>query len=42
MNMFVKAHGGTVEISSTAAHGTLATVRIPRQCQVRVQAEMAT
>ncbi|WP_058049109.1 hybrid sensor histidine kinase/response regulator [Janthinobacterium sp. Ant5-2-1] len=42
VNMFVKAHGGTVEISSTAAHGTLATVRIPRQCQVRVQAEMAT
>ncbi len=42
VNMFVKAHGGTVELSSTAAHGTLATVRIPRQCQVRVQAEMAT
>lgn len=42
VNMFVKAHGGTVEISSTAAQGTLATVRIPRQCQVRVQADMAT
>jgi signal transduction histidine kinase len=40
--MFVKAHGGTVEISSTAAQGTLATVRIPRQCQVCVQAGMTT
>ncbi|MEX0140641.1 hybrid sensor histidine kinase/response regulator [Janthinobacterium lividum] len=42
VNMFVKAHGGTVEISSTAAQGTLATVRIPRQCQVRVQAGLVT
>ncbi|PJJ19122.1 His Kinase A (phospho-acceptor) domain-containing protein [Janthinobacterium sp. OK676] len=42
VNMFVKAHGGTVEISSTAAQGTLATVRIPRQCQVCVQAGLAT
>jgi signal transduction histidine kinase len=42
VNMFVKAHGGTVELSSTAAQGTLATVRIPRQCQVRVQAGTAT
>jgi signal transduction histidine kinase len=42
VNMFVKAHGGTVEISSTAAQGTLATVRIPRQCQVCVQAGMTT
>ena len=42
VNMFVKAHGGTVELSSTAAQDTLATVRIPRHCQVRVQAEMAT
>jgi signal transduction histidine kinase len=41
-NMFVKAHGGTLEISSTAAQGTLATVRIPRQCQVRVQAGLST
>ncbi|MGK5012984.1 hybrid sensor histidine kinase/response regulator [Janthinobacterium sp. MDB2-8] len=42
VNMFVKAHGGTVELSSTAAQGTVATVRIPRQCQVRVQAGLAT
>ncbi|WFR78537.1 hybrid sensor histidine kinase/response regulator [Janthinobacterium rivuli] len=42
VNMFVKAHGGTVELTSTAAQGTLATVRIPRQCQVRVQAGLAT
>src|SRR5450830_718950 len=42
VNMFVKAHGGTVELSSTATQGTLATVRIPRQCQVRVQAGLAT
>ena len=42
VNMFVKAHGGTVEISSTVAQGTLATVRIPRQCQVRVQAGLST
>ena len=41
-NMFVKAHGGTLELSSTAAQGTLATVRIPRQCQVCVQAGRAT
>ncbi|PHV31021.1 hybrid sensor histidine kinase/response regulator [Janthinobacterium sp. BJB312] len=42
VNMFVKAHGGTVELTSTAAQGTLATVRIPRQCQVRVQAGLST
>ena len=42
VNMFVKAHGGTLELSSTATQGTLATVRIPRQCQVRVQAGLAT
>ncbi|PLY40953.1 hybrid sensor histidine kinase/response regulator [Janthinobacterium sp. ROICE36] len=42
VNMFVKAHGGTVELSSTSTQGTLATVRIPRQCQVRVQAGLAT
>lgn len=41
-NMFVKAHGGTLELTSTAAQGTLATVRIPRQCQVCVQAGRAT
>eukprot|EP01133_Synstelium_polycarpum_P017207 gene17207-20508_t len=40
-NMFVKAHGGTVELSSTATQGTVVTVRIPRQCQVRVQAGVA-
>ena len=38
VNMFVKAHGGTVELSSTATQGTVVTVRIPRQCEVRVQA----
>lgn len=42
VNMFVKAHGGTVELSSTPTQGTLATVRIPRQGQVRAQAEKAT
>lgn len=39
VNMFVKAHGGTVELSSTQTQGTVATVRIPRQCQVCVQAD---
>jgi len=42
VNMFVKAHRGTVELSSTATQGTLVTVRIPRQYQVRVQAGLAT
>ncbi|APA67373.1 MULTISPECIES: hybrid sensor histidine kinase/response regulator [unclassified Janthinobacterium] len=40
VNMFVKAHGGTVELSSSATQGTVATVRIPRHCHVCVQPEV--
>ena len=41
VNMFVKAHGGTVELSSSATQGTVAAVRIPRHCQVCVQPDVA-
>jgi len=41
VNMFVKAHGGTLQVSSTQTQGTVFTVRIPRHCQVCVQAGVA-
>ena len=33
VNMFVKAHGGTVQVTSTQSQGTVFTLRMPRQCQ---------
>jgi len=41
VNMFVKAHGGSLQVHSTETQGTVFTVRIPRHCQVCVQTDAA-
>jgi len=38
VNMFVKAHGGTVQVSSSATQGTIFTLNLPRQCDGKVRA----
>jgi len=33
VDMFVRAHGGSVQVTSTQSQGTVFVLRIPRQCQ---------
>lgn len=34
VDMFIKAHGGTVQVSSSATQGTIFTLNLPRQCNL--------
>ena len=37
VDMFIKAHGGTVQVSSSATQGTIFTLNLPRQCDPAAQ-----
>ena len=41
VDMFIKAHGGTVQVNSSATQGTVFTLNLPRQCSLNAQVAVA-